>query len=578
MMWILGYLVFSLGLTPVIAVAEDSPAAPTAVAPASDSLTDISNHRRTAPGTRPFIFGCGVFWGDWYELPKDQAMTWNTKCFDMLKAMGATNLGVGGSAWCDVEKVRGTYDWSRVDLALDEALKRGFEPFAFTGLTPEWAMPPDVPLEKRKLTHRFPPDEKYAADFERWAQTMAQRYRGKVKYYEFWNEPNGCSWINDGCGNSGMAHTYVPWLKRWYAAMKKGDPNCVLAVGGLDYNSGVHDGWTYLEDIYKCGGGDFFDAVAIHPYGEPLHWAALRDTYACLVRHGQGHKKLWLNEYGWNTRDEDKKARNLAEVLEKLKQPEFHYVFMANYLVLTDLEKNGHDYGLCDLNLDKLEVIPRASYKVFQDFDKKTFPPNCDQPSIESVLPPPPAPPLGPNLLQNANLDLDFERAPEQFQGDPNHVRMKAQYWELIGENWWTRSGGDGHLNHTPFGAQSVSTDWGRIDNAIYQRVMVAKGHQYRFSAWTRGDTPGKTGENLWRAVGIDLAGGANVYGASIVWSTRSYLEETWEQQTVEALAQSDVLTVFIYARTVQPNGWQWFHADTAELVDVTSKFQTFSP
>ena len=29
------------------------------------------------------------------------------------------------------------------------------------------------------------------------------------------------------------------------------------------------------------------------------------------MRHGDGHKKLWLNEYGWNTADEQTKAANL---------------------------------------------------------------------------------------------------------------------------------------------------------------------------------------------------------------------------------------------------------------------------
>ena len=70
---------------------------------------------------------------------------------------------------------------------------------------------------------------------------------------------------------------------------------------------------------------------------QPLHWRAIRDTYDCLVRHGDGHKKLWLNEYGWNTTDEARKAHNLRKVLHRLAKPEYHMVFQASYLVITDL-------------------------------------------------------------------------------------------------------------------------------------------------------------------------------------------------------------------------------------------------
>jgi len=56
---------------------------------------------------------------------------------------------------------------------------------------------------------------------------------------EFWNEQNGCSWINPGCSNGNMASTYAPWLCRWYKAMKAVNASFVLSVGGLDYNKGV---------------------------------------------------------------------------------------------------------------------------------------------------------------------------------------------------------------------------------------------------------------------------------------------------------------------------------------------------
>lgn len=322
---------------------------------------------------RPYIYGCGITWGNWLKLPLEKAMEFDRLSMDMVKQMGGTNVPAN-FAWIDIEPRPGEYHWEYVDHQVEEARKRGLEIFAYTGLTPDWALPDYAP-NKPGIGYRFPPDEKYIPQFKKFFTMLARRYRGKVRYYEFWNEPNGCGWIKDNCANADMAHTYVPWLKMWYEAMKAGDPDCVLAIGGLDYHAGVKDGWRYLEDIYRHGGRHYFDAVAIHPYGEPLNWQAIHDTYAVLVRHGDAHKKLWVNEYGWATSDEEAKAANLRRVLTELAKPEYHMVFQANYLVLTDLpatdDRTGHDFGLCSRDREKLTITPRKSWYAFRDLPKK---------------------------------------------------------------------------------------------------------------------------------------------------------------------------------------------------------------
>ena len=321
---------------------------------------------------RPFIYGCGITWGGWLGLGDEEAKAFDRLSMDRIREMGGTNVPAN-FAWIDIEPRPGEFHWEYVDHQVEEARRRGLEVFAYTGLTPDWALPPEAPKQPG-IGYRFPPAESYAPQFEAFFRTLAERYRGRVKYYEFWNEPNGCGWINDGCANGDMAHTYVPWLKRWYEAMKAGDPDCVLAVGGLDYNEGVKEGWRYVEDIYANGGGPYFDAVAIHPYGEPLHWQAIDDTYACLVRHGDGHKKLWLNEYGWNTGDEARKADHLRTVLTELATPKYHMVFQASYLVLSDLpgtdDATGHDFGLCGRDRKAGTLTPRQSYLAFHDLPK----------------------------------------------------------------------------------------------------------------------------------------------------------------------------------------------------------------
>ncbi len=326
---------------------------------------------------RPNIFGCGITWGAWLGLPWEQATEFDRRSMDKIVEMGGTSCGVN-FAWIDIETMPGAFNWAYVDHQVNEALARGLEVFAYTGLTPDWALPEGV-LDRygSGIGYRFPPAEQFIPQFESFFRALAARYRGRVKYYQFWNEPNGCSWMNDDCENGHMAYSYVPWLQRWYRAMKQGDPHCVLAIGGLDYNAGVTHGYQYIEDIYAYGGGDSFDAVAIHPYGDPLHWQAITDTYNVLVSHGDGHKKLWLNEYGWDTNDEAAKAAKLTAVLNELKKPEYDMVFQASYLVITDLVGSGHGYGLCSRNTTTLTITPRQSWYAFRAVSK-TWPVQAD--------------------------------------------------------------------------------------------------------------------------------------------------------------------------------------------------------
>jgi hypothetical protein len=84
---------------------------------------------------------------------------------------------------------------------------------------------------------------------------VATRYGSKVRMYEFWNEQNGCGWVNPGCRNSDTAADYAPWLCKWYKAMKAVDSGLQLSVGGLDYNKGVTQGYQYIEDLcvgFRC--------------------------------------------------------------------------------------------------------------------------------------------------------------------------------------------------------------------------------------------------------------------------------------------------------------------------------------
>lgn len=323
--------------------------------------------------TRPFLKGCGRFKSTWASRPR----SYDTQIWDRMAAIGVTITGCD-STWVDIEPTKGSYNAAALDYAdfeVNEIRGRGIEPVMFLGLTPQWAkLRPDLP------PHRTPPAEDYVREFEDFHTFIANRYKGKVRYYFFWNEPNGCSWVNDGCSNGSEYALYTRWLIRCSEAVKAADPDAKIIGARIDYHAGVTHGYQYVEGMYDNGAGPHIDGVAIHPYNwaGTLHWQALTDTRAAMVSRGYPEHELWLTEYGWNTTDRDLQAERLTEVLEELHKPQWSFVTMANYLVLND-GAGVENYGLMDANLN-----PRPAYYAFRDFQ-------------------PPAPPSG--ALQNASFE-----------------------------------------------------------------------------------------------------------------------------------------------------------------------------
>lgn len=308
---------------------------------------------------RPFLFSMGRYTAAWAGRP----LSYDQQLWDHMVYIGATLNGTG-LAWCDVETSPGVYNWDQInytDFNVNEMLARGIEPTMFVGLPPAWAaLRPDLP------PHRTPPAEEYVEEFMDFHRFVADRYKGKVKYYFFWNEPNGCSWINENCSNSNSYPLYTRWLIRCSQAIKEMDPDAKIVAANLDYHSGVTHGYQYIQGMYSEGAKPHFDIISIHPYdwAGTIHWRALTDTRNVMVANGDAHKPLWVSEYGWNSTDYQLTASKLVEVLTELKKPEWSFVEMASYLVLND-GGGVENYGLMSSKL-----VPRSGYWAFRNFDK----------------------------------------------------------------------------------------------------------------------------------------------------------------------------------------------------------------
>ncbi|MGQ9649420.1 MAG: sugar-binding protein [Phycisphaerae bacterium] len=214
--------------------------------------------------------------------------------------------------WAIAEAQRGTYDWSEHDRLIDFLNRHGIEPMLMLYCAPTWAMrgtPGDEQLfierGEQNLHSVVWPRREYLADFERFCETAARRYRGKARLFEFWNEPDGMAGptvYHDRTGRAvdvrygGDAKEYTLWLRHMYAAIKRGNPDAVVAAGSLC----VHD-TRFIEAMYASGCREHCDAISLHPYaGDGINVEWIRQCRAIMTRHGDWAKPVWLSEFGWD--------------------------------------------------------------------------------------------------------------------------------------------------------------------------------------------------------------------------------------------------------------------------------------
>jgi hypothetical protein len=115
-------------------------------------------------------------------------------------------------------------------------------------------------------TLRYPPPLS-AADFGNRCRAAAQKYLGRVHYYEPINEPNG-AW--NGPWNPAA---YVQYQKAFYEAVKTVDPAVVAYLGGIAPATTITP-VAWVQALYANGAKPYFDAMNPHLYGEPTQTAA----------------------------------------------------------------------------------------------------------------------------------------------------------------------------------------------------------------------------------------------------------------------------------------------------------------
>ncbi|MFN8484706.1 MAG: O-antigen ligase family protein [Anaerolineae bacterium] len=221
-------------------------------------------------------------------------------------------------AWAAVEPTPGAYDWAALDRVVDAASQRGLGVVLTLAGAPAWAR---KPLDAG-APGALPADP---ATYARFVAEVVSRYRGRVAAIQVWDSPN----LSIGPNREHVQpRQYVALLKAAYAAAKAADPGVIVLGGGLapttENTSANQDDVRYLETLSRAGAGQYFDALAIKPYG---FWSGPDDRRAddgvlnfsravllrdIMARYGDANKGAWAVEWGWNALPPDWQGRPAA--------------------------------------------------------------------------------------------------------------------------------------------------------------------------------------------------------------------------------------------------------------------------
>jgi hypothetical protein len=168
----------------------------------------------------------------------------NASWMPKMRAIGITNHRTCQTSWNAVEPEEGKWSWELLDHQmkyLDELH------IAYGGIlagNPDW--------NSKDARGSLP--VKNLAGWSRYVTEVVKHARGRVRYWEIWNEPP------NGTGADQTPADYARIVIAAYDAAKAVDPKCQIGIAAKSVAI------NYLDQAIAAGAKGHFDYVTLHPY------------------------------------------------------------------------------------------------------------------------------------------------------------------------------------------------------------------------------------------------------------------------------------------------------------------------
>jgi hypothetical protein len=356
-----------------------------------------SNLTRPQPETRPYVpvahaglcpFGINVFLEQEVEPEKRE------RALQMISEAGFCWIRQE-FPWEDIE-IHGKGDfedrrhqpyrsaWDKYDNIVDLAEKYGLAIIARLSNPPAWSR-----ASGDEMGTYAPPDD--YNDFGDFVYAVVSRYKGRIRYYQLWNEPN----IYPEWGEQPVdPEAYTELLRIGYIRAKEADPNCVIISGALastiELGPRNLNDFIFLQRMYDAGARDYFDILAMQGYGlwsgpydrrmrprvvnfsRPLY---IRDI---MVKNGDESKPIWISEMNWNAVpegmpapygrvSEERQARYAVEAYQRI-QAEWPWVGVVNFWFFKRADDSEKDQAWYYFRMVEPDFTPLPVYYAMKEY------------------------------------------------------------------------------------------------------------------------------------------------------------------------------------------------------------------
>jgi hypothetical protein len=212
----------------------------------------------------------------------------------------------GKGIFRDRRQGRDISSWAKYDHIVDLAEEYGIEIIARVDNPPAWSR-----AAGNEAGTLAPPDE--YGDYGDFVYAVVSRYKGRVKYYQIWNEPNIYPEWGEGPVDP---EAYTRLLKVAYTRAKEADPEVVILSAGLAPTTEMTPenlmDLVFLERMYEAGAKKYFDIMSVQGYGlwngptdrrvhpNRANFSRVMLIRELMVRNGDAQKAIWASEVGWN--------------------------------------------------------------------------------------------------------------------------------------------------------------------------------------------------------------------------------------------------------------------------------------
>lgn len=193
-----------------------------------------------------------------------------------------------GVDWSELEPAKDQWQFELLDKYVDLARRHDVEILLTLGQTPAWAS--TRPNEKKAYQSGNAAEPRSLDDWRNYVRTVATRYKGSIRAYEIWNEPNLKIFY------TGTIQDMSVLTREAFTVLKKVDPS-ILVV-----SASVTGDFRWLGEYLGAGAAKYIDVVGFHFYtaGSPEEVVGLaRRVKQVMTDNGIPAKPLWNTEGGW---------------------------------------------------------------------------------------------------------------------------------------------------------------------------------------------------------------------------------------------------------------------------------------